>query len=91
MPRAFALLPWQARADTVASPLGNYTIDRYRGFDIDARRVHLHYVVVFGHLRLSGAADQVAGFTWRCGRPPTPCLCVWPGFLYAIDRDFRCG
>jgi ABC-type nickel/cobalt efflux system permease component RcnA len=39
-----------ARADTVASLLGNYTINQYAGLHVDKKQVKLHFVVVYGQL-----------------------------------------
>ena len=39
-----------ARADTVASLLGNFTINQYCGLRIEGDQVKVHYVVVFGQL-----------------------------------------
>jgi nickel/cobalt exporter len=39
-----------AHADTVASLLGNFTINQYCGVQLDASAVKVHYVVVFGQL-----------------------------------------
>jgi nickel/cobalt exporter len=39
-----------SRADTVASLLGNFTINQYCGLHVAAGSVRLHYVVVFGQL-----------------------------------------
>jgi len=39
-----------SRADTVASLLGNFTINQYCGLKLAAATVDLHYVVVFGQL-----------------------------------------
>jgi ABC-type nickel/cobalt efflux system permease component RcnA len=41
---------WPARADTVASLLGNYTVNQFAGITLDKRRVKLHFVVVYGQL-----------------------------------------
>ena len=38
------------RADTVASLLGNFTVNQYCGVRIDEREVAVHYAVVFGQL-----------------------------------------
>lgn len=45
-----ALLPLRAHADTVASLLGNFTINQYSGLRLDDDSVTVHYVVVFGQL-----------------------------------------
>jgi nickel/cobalt transporter (NicO) family protein len=42
--------PTPARADTVASLLGNFTINQYCGLHIASNRIDVHYVVVFGQL-----------------------------------------
>jgi nickel/cobalt transporter (NicO) family protein len=42
--------PSVARADTVASLLGNFTINQYCGLSLAAAGLNLHYVVVFGQL-----------------------------------------
>lgn len=50
---AFALLtlaPISARADTVASLLGNFTVNQYSGLKLSAARVEVRHVVVFGQL-----------------------------------------
>jgi ABC-type nickel/cobalt efflux system permease component RcnA len=39
-----------ARADTVASLLGNYTVNQFAGIRVDKKRVKLHFVVVYGQL-----------------------------------------
>ncbi len=39
-----------ARADTVASLLGNFTINQFSGLTLAQNTVELHYVVVFGQL-----------------------------------------
>jgi len=39
-----------ARADTVASLLGNFTINQYCGMTLNRASVDVHYVVVFGQL-----------------------------------------
>ena len=46
---AFAA-PLAGRADTVASLLGNFTINQYCGVQLAKRAVEIHYVVVFGQL-----------------------------------------
>lgn len=47
----FALLmPGAARADTVASLLGNFTINQYCGLKVENDALTVHYVVVFGQL-----------------------------------------
>ncbi len=38
------------RADTVASLLGNFTINQYCGLQLASRATQVHYVVVFGQL-----------------------------------------
>ena len=43
-------VPRVGRADTVASLLGNFTINQYCGLDIAADAAKLHFVVVFGQL-----------------------------------------
>jgi nickel/cobalt exporter len=45
-----AFLPAPVRADTVASLLGNFTINQFSGLTLRQREVELHYVVVFGQL-----------------------------------------
>ena len=45
-----ALAPLGVRADTVASLLGNFTVNQYCGLKIAADTVDLHYAVVFGQL-----------------------------------------
>jgi nickel/cobalt transporter (NicO) family protein len=47
---ALALAPRVIRADTVASLLGNFTINQYCGLNIGADSLKVHYVVVFGQL-----------------------------------------
>jgi ABC-type nickel/cobalt efflux system permease component RcnA len=47
---ALALAPLSARADTVASLLGNFTVNQYCGLKLTADAVDLHYAVVFGQL-----------------------------------------
>jgi ABC-type nickel/cobalt efflux system permease component RcnA len=49
---AIALLAWStgARADTVASLLGNFTINQFCGLLLDEDSLNLHYAVVFGQL-----------------------------------------
>src|SRR6202034_3320865 len=42
--------PLGARADTVASLLGNFTINQYCGLELARASVDVHYVVVFGQL-----------------------------------------
>jgi len=44
------LAPLSVRADTVASLLGNFTVNQYCGLKIAADDVNLHYAVVFGQL-----------------------------------------
>lgn len=39
-----------SRADTVASLLGNFTINQYCGLNLAARSANLHYAVIFGQL-----------------------------------------
>jgi nickel/cobalt exporter len=39
-----------SRADTVASLLGNFTINQYCGLELTGKIVEVHYVVVFGQL-----------------------------------------
>jgi ABC-type nickel/cobalt efflux system permease component RcnA len=45
-----AALPLTARADTVASLLGNFTINQYCGLTLAHESLELRYVVVFGQL-----------------------------------------
>lgn len=55
-----AMLPPGVRADTVASLLGNFTINQYCGLKLSSGTVLLHYVVVYGQLPALGelhAAD----------------------------------
>ena len=47
---ALALAPLSARADTVASLLGNFTVNQYSGLKLSADAVDVHYAVVFGQL-----------------------------------------
>jgi nickel/cobalt transporter (NicO) family protein len=47
---ALALAPLCGRADTVASLLGNFTVNQYCGLKIAADAVDVHYAVVFGQL-----------------------------------------
>jgi len=47
---AAALGPVLSRADTVASLLGNFTINQYCGLSLARGATNLHYVVVFGQL-----------------------------------------
>jgi len=39
-----------SRADTVASLLGNFTVNQYCGLELSANALAVHYVVVFGQL-----------------------------------------
>ena len=48
MPMAW--LPDAARADTVASLLGDFTINQYTGIELASGEVKLHYAAVFGQL-----------------------------------------
>jgi nickel/cobalt transporter (NicO) family protein len=43
-------VPFAGRADTVASLLGNFTINQYCGLELANTVVEVHYVVVFGQL-----------------------------------------
>jgi nickel/cobalt transporter (NicO) family protein len=45
-----AVAPGAARADTVASLLGNFTINQYCGLKLGGASLGVHYVVVFGQL-----------------------------------------
>src|SRR3984957_21009611 len=45
-----ALAPLGVRADTVASLLGNFTVNQYCGVKLAADAVDVHYAVVFGQL-----------------------------------------
>lgn len=47
---ALASLPLGARADTVASLLGDFTINQYCGVDLDPAQARVHLTVVFGQL-----------------------------------------
>jgi nickel/cobalt exporter len=47
---ALALSPLRARADTVASLLGNFTINQYSGVQLADNSITVHYAVVFGQL-----------------------------------------
>jgi hypothetical protein len=47
---ALALAPLGVRADTVASLLGNFTINQYCGLQLTPEDVNAHYAVVFGQL-----------------------------------------
>ena len=47
---ACACLPLAARADTVASLLGNFTVNQYCELRLDAAEVGVHFVVVYGQL-----------------------------------------
>jgi len=49
---AFALLALSvaARADTVASLLGNFTINQWSGMSIAERRIEVRHTIVFGQL-----------------------------------------
>ena len=42
--------PGIGRADTVASLLGNFTINQYCGLTLSGNSAAVHYVVVFGQL-----------------------------------------
>src|SRR5271155_3137352 len=42
--------PQASSADTVASLLGNFTINQYCGLKLASAAVEVHYVVVFGQL-----------------------------------------
>jgi nickel/cobalt transporter (NicO) family protein len=42
--------PTASRADTVASLLGNFTINQYCGLHLASQLVEVHYVIVFGQL-----------------------------------------
>jgi nickel/cobalt exporter len=44
------LSPGTGRADTVASLLGNFTINQYCGLQLNRESAAIHYVVVFGQL-----------------------------------------
>ena len=44
------VLPVAGRADTVASLLGNFTINQFCGLQLASTAVQVHYVVVFGQL-----------------------------------------
>ncbi len=45
-----SVAPPAARADTVASLLGNFTINQFCGLQLASTTVEVHYVVVFGQL-----------------------------------------
>jgi nickel/cobalt exporter len=47
---ALAVGPRASRADTVASLLGNFTINQYCGLNVGADSLQVHYAVVFGQL-----------------------------------------
>jgi nickel/cobalt exporter len=47
---ALVLAPLCVRADTVASLLGNFTVNQYCGLKIATTAVDVHYAVVFGQL-----------------------------------------
>ena len=47
---ALLLAPLAARADTVASLLGNFTVNQYCGLKLTTGAVDVHYAVVFGQL-----------------------------------------
>jgi len=47
---ALALGPCASRADTVASLLGNFTINQYCGLTVGRDSLKIHYAVVFGQL-----------------------------------------
>jgi ABC-type nickel/cobalt efflux system permease component RcnA len=47
---ALATIPFQSRADTVASLLGNFTINQFCGVNLTDDSVKVHYAVVFGQL-----------------------------------------
>jgi ABC-type nickel/cobalt efflux system permease component RcnA len=47
---AVAAVPLTGRADTVASLLGNFTINQYCGLEVAPKTIEVHYVVVFGQL-----------------------------------------
>jgi len=47
---ALGCMPLVSRADTVASLLGNFTINQYCGLKLGATSVGMHYAVVFGQL-----------------------------------------
>lgn len=47
---ALALAPLTVRADTVASLLGNFTVNQYCGLQLAADAVDVRYAVVFGQL-----------------------------------------
>ena len=44
------MMPVAGRADTVASLLGNFTINQFCGLQLASTAVQIHYVVVFGQL-----------------------------------------
>src|SRR5262249_54882157 len=45
-----ACVPIHARADTVASLLGNFTVNQYSGLELRADDIGVHHVIVFGQL-----------------------------------------
>jgi nickel/cobalt transporter (NicO) family protein len=45
-----SLAPSLGRADTVATLLGNFTINQYCGLGLSSDQVKVHYVVIFGQL-----------------------------------------
>jgi ABC-type nickel/cobalt efflux system permease component RcnA len=47
---ALALAPLGVHADTVASLLGNFTVNQYCGLQLTSEVVNAHYAVVFGQL-----------------------------------------
>jgi nickel/cobalt transporter (NiCoT) family protein len=47
---ALCLAPTPSRADTVATLLGNFTINQYCGLRLSSGQLKLHYVVIFGQL-----------------------------------------
>jgi len=47
---ALALAPLSGRADTVASLLGNFTVNQYCGLQLAADAIDVRYAVVFGQL-----------------------------------------
>src|ERR1700683_5236968 len=47
---ALALAALPSRADTVASLLGNFTINQYCGLKLAQDTIAVHYVVIYGQL-----------------------------------------
>ena len=77
--------PPAVHADTVASLLGNFTINQYCGLEVAAGGLTVHYAVVFGQLpvRIDGVAVPLRASRWSSSLPNEQ-----GGFSLRVDAEY---